>query len=145
MADAPPTRWWCSVHLQVSAETSIEAPAAASRVVVATLHTLAAREGVRISNIRVYSTTIPYIRRDRSPRRPEDPTMHDRISSAATYGGSGTAVVGGVTFNEWMALGGLLVAIAGLAYNMWHSTRMRSIARANKCADCPAVKKDAPQ
>jgi hypothetical protein len=46
-----------------------------------------------------------------------------KTSAAATYGGSGMAVYGGLTANEWAAFGGLAIAFVGLIANVvmtWH-------------------------
>lgn len=44
-------------------------------------------------------------------------------SKVAMYGGSGTAFIFGLTANELAALGGLIVAIAGLGASIWFQWR----------------------
>lgn len=55
--------------------------------------------------------------------------MTDRVATATSYIGAGTAVVGGLNFNEWLALGGLIVAILGFIYNVWYKERLLKVAR----------------
>jgi hypothetical protein len=48
--------------------------------------------------------------------------MGERVSAVAGYGGSGTAFVFGLSPGEWQALGvigGLLIGVAGFAFNAW--------------------------
>lgn len=48
--------------------------------------------------------------------------MIEKLSTAATYGGSGTAIMFGLTPGEWQVLGvigGLLIGAAGFAFNAW--------------------------
>lgn len=42
----------------------------------------------------------------------------ERTTSVATYAGSGTAFIGGLSANEFAALGGLAVAILAFAINV---------------------------
>lgn len=45
-----------------------------------------------------------------------------QVASAATYGGSGTAMIFGLTPGEWQVLGvigGLIVAVVGLVVNVY--------------------------
>jgi hypothetical protein len=42
-----------------------------------------------------------------------------KAASAATYGGSATAVFFGLTANEFAAIGGLFIALIGLLVNIW--------------------------
>jgi hypothetical protein len=51
-----------------------------------------------------------------------------RINNTVTQIASTTAVVGGLTFNEWVAISGLLVAVVSAIYNVWHTSEMRRIA-----------------
>lgn len=63
------------------------------------------------------------------------------VATKATYTGSGVAVFGGLTSHEWIAIGGLLVAIGGFLLNAWvklearqrakleHAARMRRLER----------------
>lgn len=52
-----------------------------------------------------------------------------KAASAATYGGSATAVFFGLTANEFAALGGLAIAIIGLLVNIWFKHQHLKIAR----------------
>lgn len=52
-----------------------------------------------------------------------------KAASAATYGGSATAVFFGLTANEFAALGGLCVAIIGLLVNIWFKYEHLKIAK----------------
>lgn len=52
-----------------------------------------------------------------------------KAASAATYGGSATAVFFGMTANEFAALGGLCVAIIGLLVNIWFKLQHLKIAK----------------
>lgn len=49
--------------------------------------------------------------------------MQDKVSTAlqtVTTGGGATALIGGLTFNEVMAVAGLIVAIAGFIVNWYY-------------------------
>jgi hypothetical protein len=48
----------------------------------------------------------------------------EKVANGMTYGGSGTALWFGLTANEWMALGGFIVAVVGLLVT-WHYQRKR--------------------
>jgi len=49
--------------------------------------------------------------------------MND-VPSATSYAGSGTAtMIGVLTFNEWIALAGLLTAIATFLVNAWYKRK----------------------
>lgn len=50
--------------------------------------------------------------------------MTDRVATVASYAAGGTAIVAGLSFNEWLALGGFIVALATFAYNVWYKERM---------------------
>ncbi len=52
-----------------------------------------------------------------------------KAASAATYGGSASAVFFGLTANEFAAIGGLCVAIIGLLVNIWFKLEHLKIAR----------------
>lgn len=57
---------------------------------------------------------------DRAVRKEME--MGEKVSAIAGYGGSGTAVVFGLTTSQWQVvgvLGGLLIGIAGFAFNAW--------------------------
>ena len=50
----------------------------------------------------------------------------EKVSSAATQAGAGTAVVFGLTPTEWSVIGvigGLVIALAGLAFNAYFGWR----------------------
>ncbi len=47
----------------------------------------------------------------------------ERSASVATYGGSSTAILFGLSANEVAALGGLVVAVIGLIVNVWFQWR----------------------
>ena len=50
--------------------------------------------------------------------------MTDRVASTVSYAGAGAAVLGGLSLNEWFALGGFIVAVITFAYNVWYKERM---------------------
>lgn len=50
--------------------------------------------------------------------------MTDRVASTVSYLGAGAAVFGGISFNEWLALGGFIVAVLTFCYNIWYKERM---------------------
>ncbi len=52
-----------------------------------------------------------------------------KTASAATYGGSATAVFFGLTANEFAALGGLFIALVGLLVNIWFKHQHLQIAK----------------
>jgi len=58
-----------------------------------------------------------------------------KTSSAATYGGSVTAIFFGLTANEFAALGGLAIGIIGLLIGTWYKHQHLKIARENQKAD----------
>jgi len=45
------------------------------------------------------------------------------ISAGVTKAGAATAVYGGLTSTDIAAFGGLIIAMIGLAYNIWHGQR----------------------
>lgn len=57
--------------------------------------------------------------------------MQERISGAITYTASGTAIIGGLTLNDWAAIIGATVAVLSFIYSVWHKTQLRKIARGN--------------
>lgn len=64
--------------------------------------------------------------------------MSVEIAKAATtaqYGGSGAAVYFGLTANEIAAFGGLIIAIIGLAVNIWYKHQHLKIAKDKAQAD----------
>jgi len=58
-----------------------------------------------------------------------------KASTAATYGGSATAVFFGLTANEFAALGGLAIGVIGLLIGTWYKHQHLKIARENQKAD----------
>lgn len=58
-----------------------------------------------------------------------------KAASIATYGGSATAIVFGLTAFEIGAIGGLLVGIVGLIVNIYYKQQHLNIARKNQKAD----------
>lgn len=46
----------------------------------------------------------------------------EKVSAAVGYGGAGTSLIFGLTAGQWQAIGvigGLLIALAGFAFNVW--------------------------
>jgi fructose-specific phosphotransferase system IIC component len=43
-----------------------------------------------------------------------------KAASAATYGGSTAAFIGGLTANEFAAVGGLIIGVAGFCVNWYY-------------------------
>jgi len=58
-----------------------------------------------------------------------------KISAAATYGGSVSAVFFGLTSNEFAALGGLAIGIIGLIISTWYKHQHLKIAKENQKAN----------
>ena len=52
-----------------------------------------------------------------------------KVATTAQYGGSGAAVYFGLTANEIAAFGGLIIAIIGLAVNIWYKHQHLKIAK----------------
>jgi len=52
-----------------------------------------------------------------------------KVATTAQYGGSGAAVYFGLTANEIAAFGGLIIAIIGLAVNIWYKHQNLKIAK----------------
>lgn len=55
--------------------------------------------------------------------------MPDRIATNVSYAGATTAVVGGLSFNELIALTGVIVALATFIYNVCYKERLIRIAK----------------
>jgi uncharacterized membrane protein len=59
-----------------------------------------------------------------------------KAATTATYGGSATAIIFGLSANEFAALGGVLIAFLGLIISTWykhqHLKIAKEIAKANK-------------
>lgn len=58
-----------------------------------------------------------------------------KAASAATYGGSGAAVVFGLTANEFAAFGGLAIALIGLFVNIYFKHQHLKLAREKAKSD----------
>lgn len=60
--------------------------------------------------------------------------MHEKVTAAATYGGSALAFFGGLSANEVAAYGGLIIATlgwaTGTAISVWYKLQLLRIARA---------------
>lgn len=54
-----------------------------------------------------------------------------KSSTAATYGGSATAIIFGLTANEFAALGGLFIGFVGLLISTWYKHQHLKIAKEN--------------
>jgi uncharacterized membrane protein len=58
-----------------------------------------------------------------------------KTATTATYGGSATAIIFGLSANEFAALGGLLIGIVGLVITTWYKHQHLKIARESSKAD----------
>jgi uncharacterized membrane protein len=58
-----------------------------------------------------------------------------KIASAATYGGSGAAVIFGLTANEFAAISGVVIAVCGLLVNIYFKHQHLKIAQKNAKPD----------
>lgn len=58
-----------------------------------------------------------------------------KVASAATYGGSGAAVLFGLTANEFAAIGGVVIALCGLVVNIYFKHQHLKLARESAKAD----------
>lgn len=58
-----------------------------------------------------------------------------KTATTATYGGSATAIIFGLTANEFAALGGLFIGVVGLAITTWYKHQHLKIARESSKAD----------
>lgn len=59
----------------------------------------------------------------------------EKVSAVVGYGGSGTALVFGLSAGEWQAIGvmgGLLIGFAGFAFNAWLGWRRDQRERSGK-------------
>lgn len=56
-------------------------------------------------------------------------TVVTKTATAATYGGSGTAIFGGINANWVAAVGGVLIGIAGLLVNWYFRYQHLKLAR----------------
>ena len=45
------------------------------------------------------------------------------VANKVTYAGGTSAVIGGLTANEWAAIGGLLIALIGLAIQWYYKRK----------------------
>lgn len=48
----------------------------------------------------------------------------DQATDRGALGGGAVAILGGVTFNEWMAIIGVIIAAASFGVNLWHKRAM---------------------
>lgn len=58
-----------------------------------------------------------------------------KAASAATYAGSGAAVLFGLTANEFAAIGGVVIALCGLLVNIYFKHQHLKLARQTAKAD----------
>lgn len=58
-----------------------------------------------------------------------------KAASVATYGGSGAAIIFGLTANEFAAISGVVIAVIGLIVNIYFKHQHLKIARASAKAD----------
>jgi uncharacterized membrane protein len=58
-----------------------------------------------------------------------------KTATTATYGGSATAIIFGLSANEFAALGGLFIGIVGLVITTWYKHQHLKIARESSKAD----------
>ena len=58
-----------------------------------------------------------------------------KAATAATYGGSGAAVIFGLTANEFAAISGVVIALVGLLVNIYFKHQHLKIARASAKSD----------
>ena len=54
-----------------------------------------------------------------------------KTATTATYGGSATAIIFGLTANEFAALGGLFIGVVGLIITTWYKHQHLKIAKEN--------------
>lgn len=52
-----------------------------------------------------------------------------KSATAATYGGSASAIIFGLSANEFAALGGLFIGIVGLIISTWYKHQHLQIAK----------------
>lgn len=62
-------------------------------------------------------------------------SLATKAATAATYSGSGVAVIFGLTANEFAAMGGLAIAVIGLLVNIYFKHQHLKIARESAKAD----------
>ena len=58
-----------------------------------------------------------------------------KSATTATYGGSATAIIFGLTANEFAALGGLFIGAVGLVITTWYKHQHLKIAKESSKAD----------
>ena len=69
---------------------------------------------------------------------PNETALVAKVANTATYGGSASAVVFGLTPGEWQVLGiigGLLTAVAGFLLTWWYKHQHLQIARRSQDDD----------
>ena len=50
-------------------------------------------------------------------------TQVDQMTSPATYAASAFTVIAGLTINEWVAIGGLILGLATFIVNWWYKRK----------------------
>lgn len=58
-----------------------------------------------------------------------------KAATAATYGGSGVAILFGLTANEFAAISGVVIALVGLLVNIYFKHQHLKLARESAKAD----------
>lgn len=53
----------------------------------------------------------------------------DKVSTAVSYTASAVTTVAGLSINEWVAIGGLLIGVATFATNVWFRREQIKIQR----------------
>ncbi|MBT11848.1 MAG: hypothetical protein CMI02_07425 [Oceanospirillaceae bacterium] len=53
----------------------------------------------------------------------------DKASTAASYTASAVTTLAGLTINEWVAIGGLLIGVATFLTNLWYRREQLKIQR----------------
>lgn len=49
----------------------------------------------------------------------------EKATSIVTYSASGATVFGGITLNEWLGIGGFVIAAASFAFNIWFKMKYK--------------------
>lgn len=68
--------------------------------------------------------------RGRALGLPEDLAIN--ATQGVTYGGAGSAIIFGLSANEFAAVGGLIIAALSFAYNIWRGQQSLKIQRGQK-------------
>ena len=53
----------------------------------------------------------------------------EKINEQASYGVSAVTTAVGLTVNEWVAIGGLMIGVATFLTNLWYKRKMLEIQR----------------